>query len=84
MQRLADALSRANIHYARANYWLAYDLSFITNEHVLVAPIADDRIPRIDRIVLRHSAEVVTLAERSCPVGMRAESRALRWVVCRP
>jgi hypothetical protein len=84
LQRLADALSRANVHYARADYWLAYDLSFTTRERVLVAPIWDNRIPRIERILVKHSAEVVTLAEHSCPSGMRADSTALRWLICKP
>jgi phosphatidylglycerophosphate synthase len=84
LQRLAEVLVHANIRYARAGYWVAYDLSFITQQHVLVVPTSDDRIPRFDRILQQHSSEVVTLAEHSCPVGMRAQSQALQWLVCKP
>jgi phosphatidylglycerophosphate synthase len=84
LQRLAEVLVHANIRYARAGYWVAYDLSFITHQHVLVVPTSDDRIPRFDRVLQQHSSEVVTLAEHSCPAGMRAQSPALQWLVCEP
>jgi len=42
---LADALRAQGIHYAAAQYWLAYRLTFLFDEDPVVVPLAgaDDR-----------------------------------------
>jgi hypothetical protein len=46
--RLAEFLRERNIRYAKANYWLAYRLTFLWGENAIVVPLnpTEDRYPR--------------------------------------
>ncbi len=63
---LADALERAGIRYAYADYWTAYYVSFVTQERVLVVPDVLSRIAFHEREVEAHAAEAVRISVTPC------------------
>ena len=48
---LRDRLGQLGVHNAFANYWIAYPLTFQTNERVIVVPIIGSRFSTYDRAV---------------------------------
>jgi hypothetical protein len=66
---LIRALEARNIRYGRADYWLAYYIDFLTNERMIFAATAPQRILLYNRIVADHAAEAVELSRRPCPGG---------------
>jgi hypothetical protein len=75
---LAAALVDRGIHYARADYWVAYDIAFLTNERIIASSPADARIVRYVRELERHAREVVTISTDPC-----GGWHFMRWDICR-
>src|SRR3954468_550537 len=62
-------LESAGIRYAYADYWLAYYISFMTNERIIVHSTDSSRIKEYERIVDAHRAEAILVSRRPCPGG---------------
>jgi hypothetical protein len=77
---LADYLTMNHIRYARAIYWDAYVVDFLTLERVVTASVDVVRIPEYQTLVDEHANEAVTLARVPCSGGERVAS----WCVQRP
>jgi hypothetical protein len=60
------SLEARGIRYAMADYWLAYYITFVTNERIVVA--ADDigRIPVYEQEVNAHRREAVRISRTPC------------------
>ena len=69
-QDLIRALDAAGIRYGRADYWLAYYIDFMTNERMVFAADAPQRILLYNKIVADHAAEAVHLSRRRCDGGV--------------
>lgn len=59
-------LDARGIHYAMADYWIAYYTTFVTNGRIIVA--ADDigRIPVYEQDVMAHRAEAIRISRTPC------------------
>jgi hypothetical protein len=57
------------IRYAYADYWLAYYITFVTNERIIVAATDSMRVREQNRIVDAHRDQAVLILRRSCPGG---------------
>jgi len=77
---LADYLTAHGIHYARAIYWDAYRITFLTRENVIVASTDFVRISSYQEEVDRHSAEAYTLRRLPCQGGVEVAA----WCVIPP
>jgi hypothetical protein len=77
---LADYLVNNHIRYARATYWDAYKLDFLTRERVTVASVDVARIDDYQRGVDAHADAAVTLARQPCSGGPTVAS----WCVQPP
>jgi hypothetical protein len=62
-------LDAQGIRYAYADYWLAYYITFLTDERILVAATDSMRVLEHNRIVDAHRDEAVLISRRSCPDG---------------
>jgi hypothetical protein len=62
-------LEAQGIRYAYADYWLAYYITFLTDERILVAATDSMRVLEHNRIVDAHRAEAVVISRGSCPDG---------------
>jgi hypothetical protein len=78
-QRLAAALEERQIKYAVADYWVAYDVSWLTNERVTVSARSDMRVPRYAKLLEKNKADVVNVSDSPCRRG----EQVLRWYLCR-
>jgi hypothetical protein len=76
---LADYLVEQRIRYARAMYWDAYVVVFLSRERVIVTAWDVMRIQDYQRQVDDHSAEAWTLERVPCEGGTRVAS----WCVKR-
>jgi hypothetical protein len=68
-------LEKEGIHYAYADYWLAYYITFLTNERIIVHSTDLSRIAEYKRIVDEHRAEAVRIARTPCPGGREVFTR---------
>jgi hypothetical protein len=66
---LADYLVEHHIRYARAIYWDAYKLDFLTRERVTVSSLDVVRIEDYQRRVEDHADAAVTLQRQPCSGG---------------
>jgi hypothetical protein len=59
-------LDARGIKYAMADYWIAYYVTFMTDERIVVA--ADDigRVPMYEQEVLAHKADAVRISRTPC------------------
>ena len=57
------------IHYAYADYWLAYYISFLTNERIIVHSTDLSRIAEYGRIVDAHRDEALRILRAPCADG---------------
>jgi len=71
---LADYLINNHIRYARAKYWDAYAVDFLTRERVKVASIDVVRIEEYQRIVDAHADGAVLVARQPCAGGSTVAS----------
>jgi hypothetical protein len=74
MRAVADALVGDGVTTARAGYWVAYELTFLTGERVRVASTDFVRITEYQR--LARAVPVVT--DRPCVTGRPIG----RWFIC--
>ena len=66
------SLDARGIKYATSDYWIAYYITFLTDERIIVTPTAFVRIPEYERVVNAHRAEAVHIARQPCAGGTRA------------
>jgi hypothetical protein len=68
-QLIVRNLQAQGVHYAVSDYWIAYAVTFMTREQVIVA--SDDflRIPRYNQIVAEHAGESVRISRSPCAGG---------------
>jgi hypothetical protein len=71
---LADYLVNHQIRYARAIYWDAYVVDFLTRERVVTASVDVVRIPEYQKAVDEHADAAVTLVRLPCPGPERIAS----------
>jgi hypothetical protein len=69
-RQLIEALEARGIRYGRADYWLAYYIDFVTDERMVFAAEAPQRILFYNAIVAEHAAEAVRLSRRPCDGGV--------------
>src|SRR3954469_7751362 len=62
-------LEAAGIRYAYADYWLAYYITFLTNEAIIVHATDSSRIAEYQRIVDAHRDEAIRVSRTPCPGG---------------
>lgn len=68
-QMIIRHLQARGIRYGIADYWMAYYVSFVTNEQIIVAADDFSRIPDYDRQVQAHLGEAVRIARTPCAGG---------------
>jgi hypothetical protein len=71
---LADYLVTHRIRYARATYWDAYVVDFLSRERVIVASFDVSRIPDYQRQVDEHDRDAAVLERQPCEGGQRVAS----------
>jgi hypothetical protein len=69
-EALIRALDARGIRYGKADYWLAYYIDFMTNERMVFAADAPQRILLYNAIVADHGAEAVRLSRKRCDGGI--------------
>jgi hypothetical protein len=75
---LADYLIGHHIRFARATYWDAYVVDFLSRERVIVASSDLIRIQSYQRQVDEHAAEAVLLERLPCEDGERVASWCIK------
>jgi hypothetical protein len=65
-RELADFLVDNQIRYARADYWDAYVVDFLSRERVVVASFGPFRIPEYERLVDENSDTAVHIVRMPC------------------
>jgi len=68
-QLIVRNLEAQGVHYATADYWIAYAVTFMTNERVIVASNDFVRIPSYADIVAKHSGQSVRISRTACVGG---------------
>jgi hypothetical protein len=66
---IARHLEARGIRYATSDYWLAYPITFLTNERVVVASDDVVRIQEYQRLFEGHRSEAVRISRGPCPGG---------------
>lgn len=79
-RQIADYLVAENIRYARAGYWDAYAITFLSAEKVIVASAEKVRITAYQAAVAQNSSTAVTLWRQPC--GYQPQVSA--WCVKKP
>ena len=77
---LVDHLLDQRIRYARAIYWDAYMVDFLSRERVVAASVDVIRIPDYQKEVDEHAAAAVTLQRLPC----EGRERVASWCIQRP
>jgi hypothetical protein len=62
-------LDAEGVRYGRADYWIAYYISFMTRERIIMASTDFVRLRAYSRIVDQHAAEAVTISRAACAGG---------------
>ena len=62
-------LDARGIKYASADYWIAYYITFMTDERIIVAADTFARMPDYERIVLEHRDEAIRISRQPCDDG---------------
>lgn len=62
-------LEAEGVRYASADYWLAYYITFMTRERIIVASEDFERISSYRHIVDAHASEAVRVLRRRCDGG---------------
>jgi hypothetical protein len=70
-RQIADYLVARGVQYARATYWDAYVITFLSRERVIVASTSKVRISAYRAAVDAHASEAVTLVRAPCEGGRR-------------
>jgi hypothetical protein len=59
-------LEARGIEYALSDYWIAYYITFVTDERIIVAPYDFSRIAEYNRLVDEHRAERIRISRTPC------------------
>jgi hypothetical protein len=78
LRELVDGLLARDIHIAQARYWRAYNVTFLSQERVVVASTDVVRIQEYERLAVAAGADLVTLSEEPC-----AGEKFLYWYLCK-
>ena len=62
-------LNKRQIRYGTADYWIAYRLTFLSNERIILAATGVSRIYDYNRVVAAHRANPIHLSRQPCPEG---------------
>jgi hypothetical protein len=62
-------LDKRHIRYGTADYWIAYRLTFLSNERIILAATGVSRIYDYNRVVAAHRADPIHLSRQPCPEG---------------
>lgn len=62
-------LESRGVKYAKADYWRAYAITFLTNERIIVASDNVQRITEYQKLVDAHRDQAVRLSPENCPGG---------------
>jgi hypothetical protein len=62
-------LEAEGIRYAFSDYWIAYTISFLTKERIVVAATDVIRIAEYNRVVNEHRGEAIRISRRACGGG---------------
>ena len=62
-------LESRGVKYAKADYWRAYAITFLTNERIIVASDNVQRISEYQKLVDAHRDQAVRLSRENCPGG---------------
>jgi hypothetical protein len=62
-------LESRGVKYAKADYWRAYAITFLTNERIIVASENVPRITEYQKLVDAHRDQAVRLSRENCPGG---------------
>ena len=79
IRSLADSLVGLNIKVAKAPYWRAYKLTYLTGERVKVASSDVVRIDEYQELAEKAGKDLVTIQEQPCPGGMKVSY----WYLCK-
>ena len=79
-RQIIAEMDRRGIRYATADYWLAYSLTFLTNERIIVRSDRS-RIRDYDRVLPEHWHEAVRISRKPCG---RAPAVVPRIYLCPP
>jgi hypothetical protein len=63
---IARQMEDRGIHYATSDYWLAYSITFLTNEQIIVRSDRS-RIREYERLLSDHWKEAVRISRKPCP-----------------
>ena len=66
---LANALEARGLHVAKAGYWRAYKLTFLTQERLKIASTDYERIEEYRRLADQEGNRLLRLQEKPCPGG---------------
>jgi len=78
---IARHLESRGVKYAKADYWRAYAITFLTNERIIVASVNVERISEYQKLVDAHRDQAVRLSRENCPGGTRLMDKL--WI-CPP
>ena len=68
-RQLIAVLEARGVRYGTADYWIAYYVSFLTRERIILASTDVERIRTYNTIVQQHAAEAVHISRRPCANG---------------
>jgi len=68
---IVDSLEARGIKYGISDYWIAYAVTFLSNERIIMASNTVVRIKEYNRIVDEHRAEAVRISRDRCDNGWR-------------
>jgi len=82
LELLATQLLARGVRYVRADYWVAYDIAWQTQERILATPEHGQtvRIMRYEKLVSRHARQAFHITDGPCEHG----EHILRWNLCPP
>jgi hypothetical protein len=80
-EELIRALDARNVHYAYADYWTSYYVTFMTRERIVVASTEVVKIRTHNREVDAHRGEAILISRRPCAGG---EQMTPAFWACRP
>jgi hypothetical protein len=82
LQKLAKELLLRNVRFGRADYWVAYDIDWLTRERVMLAPMPGQavRMLRYEKLVSQNARQAFTISDKPCQSG----ELVVRWYLCPP
>lgn len=80
-QELIRALEARGIQYGYADFWVAYYVSFMSKERVILASDDMVKVRTYNRLVDAHRSEAIRISRRPCPGG---EQLTAAFWACKP